>query len=72
MEEFVYNLHHNVLYNLGKKDRATDNNMDKAKAFIERLQMVHQKMQEQLENVKGKYTKRHDKDRGDHKFKFSD
>jgi len=35
VEEFVYHLHHNVLYHLGKKDVVTDSNMDKAKEFIE-------------------------------------
>lgn len=44
MEEFFYHLHHNVLYHLGKKDVATDSNMDKANEFIGRLQMVHQTM----------------------------
>ena len=46
VEEFVYHLHHNVLYHLGKKDVVTDSNMDKAKEFIEWLQMVHQTVQE--------------------------
>lgn len=46
MEEFVYHLHHNLLYHLGKKDVSTDSNMDKAKEFIEKLQMVHQTVQE--------------------------
>ena len=31
VEELVYHLNHNVLYHLGKKDVATDSNMDKAK-----------------------------------------
>ena len=31
VEEFVYHLHHNVLYDLGKKDVSFDSNMDKAK-----------------------------------------
>ena len=35
VEELVYHLHHNVLYHLGKKDVATDDNMEKAKEFIE-------------------------------------
>ena len=72
MEEFVYHLHHNVLYHLGKKDVATNSNIDKVKEFIEQLQMVHQTVQEQLEKVKGKYIERHDKNHGDHKFQFND
>ncbi len=72
VEEFVYHLHHNVLYHLGKKDVATDSNVDKAKEFSERLQMVHQIVQEKLEKFKGKYTERHDKHRADQKFQFSD
>ena len=72
MEEFVYRLHHNVLYHLGKKDVASDSNMEKAKEFIERLQMVHQIVQEQLEKVKGKYTKRHKNHHADHKFQLTD
>lgn len=35
VEEFIYHLHHNVLYHLGKKDVDIDSNMDKAKDFIE-------------------------------------
>lgn len=72
VEEFVYHWRHNVLYHLGKKDVATDSNMDKAKEFIERLQMVHQIMQEQLEKGKGKYKVRHEKHHVDHKFQVSD
>ena len=45
VEEFVYHFHHNVLYHLGKKDVANDNNIHKSKEFIERLQMVHQTVQ---------------------------
>ena len=48
-----------------------DSNMEKAKEFVEKLQMVHQIVQYQLEKVKGKYTKRQDKNHGDHKFQFS-
>ena len=34
VEEFVYHLYHNVLYHIGKKDVATDSNMDKAKSSL--------------------------------------
>lgn len=60
------------LYHLGKNDVTSDSNMDKAKDFIERIQMVHQTMQEQIDKVKGKYIEKHDKNRGDHKIKFND
>lgn len=60
------------MYHLGKKDVANNINMDKAKEFIERIQMVHQTVQEKLKKVKGKYTEMHDKNHGDHKLQFSD
>ena len=72
VEEFVYHLHDNVLYHLSNKDVATDSNMDKAKYFIERLQMVHKTVEEQLEKGKGKYIARHNKHRVHHKFQLSD
>ena len=52
VEENFYHLHHNLLYHLGKKDVVIDGNMDKSKEFIERLQMVHQIVQDQLERAK--------------------
>lgn len=72
VEEFVYYFHHNVMYHLAKKDVATDSNMDKAKELVERLQMVHQTMQGQLEMDKGKYKAKHEKHRVDHNFQVSD
>lgn len=65
-------MNHNVLYHLSKKDVATDSNMEKSKEFIERLQMVHQTVQDQLEKGKGKYKERHDKHRLDENFQVSD
>ena len=72
MEEFVYHLHHNVLYYLGKKDVIIDGNMDKAKEFIKWLQMVHQTVQDQLEKSNEKCKARHEKHCVDHKFQVSD
>lgn len=34
VDEFVYHLHHNVLYHLGKKDVSTNSNMDKPKSSL--------------------------------------
>ena len=42
--------------------------IDKARKFIEKIQLVHQKVQEKLEKSQGKYTTRHDKHHQDHKF----
>ena len=65
-------MHHNVLYHLGKKDVAIYGNMEKAKEFIEQLQMVHHRVQDQLEKGKRKYKARHGKHHVDHKFQVSD
>jgi hypothetical protein len=40
--------------------------IDRAKKFIEQIQLVHQMVQEQLENNQAKYKTRHDKHRVDH------
>ena len=40
--------------------------------FIERIQLVHQAVQEQLEKSQAKYKVRHDKHRVDHHFQIGD
>ena len=40
-----------------------NNDIYKAKKFIEQIQLIHQTVQEQLENIQGKYKARHDKHR---------
>ena len=52
------------------KDVAIDghSDIDKARRFIEQIQLVHQRVQEQLETSQGKYKARHNKHRVDHKF----
>ena len=69
--EFDYHLR-NLQYHLGKKDVVIDGDMDKAKKFIERLQMVLQIVQDQLEKSQGKYKTRYDKNHVDHKFQVGD
>ena len=46
--------------------------MDKAKHFIEQIQLVHQRVQEQLETSKAKYKARHDNHQVDHDFQVGD
>ena len=46
--------------------------IDKARKFIEQIQLVHQKVQEQLQKSQGKYKSRRDKHRQDHKFHVCD
>ena len=46
--------------------------IDKARMFIERIQLIHQQVQEQLEKSQGKYKERHDKHIIDHKFQEGD
>ena len=70
--EFDYHLRHHLLYHIGKKGVAIDDDMDKAKKFIEQFQMVPQTVQDQLEKSQGKYKERHDKHRQDHKFQGGD
>jgi hypothetical protein len=57
-----------------EKDVAIDghSDIDKARMFIERIQLIHQQVQEQLEKSQGKYKERHDKHRVDHKFQEGD
>ena len=47
-------------------------NIDKAWKFIEKIQIIHQQVQEQLEKSERKYKERHDKHRVDHKFQEGD
>ena len=56
------------------KDVSIDGHSDinKAKIFIEQVQLVHQTVQEKLENVQVKYKTRQDKHRVDHKFQVGD
>jgi hypothetical protein len=42
--------------------------IDRAKKFIEKIQLVHQMVQEQLEKKQAKYKTRHDTHRVDHSF----
>jgi hypothetical protein len=46
--------------------------IDRAKKFIEQIQLVHQMVQEQLEKSQAKYKTRHDKHRVDHSFQVGD
>ena len=46
--------------------------INKAHMFIERIQLIHQQVQEQLEKSQGKYKERHDKHIIDHKFQEGD
>jgi hypothetical protein len=56
------------------KDDANDghSDIDKVKKFIEKIQLVHQMVQEQLEKSQGKYKTRHDKHCVDHSFQVGD
>ena len=46
--------------------------IDKAKIFIEQVQLVHHTVQEQLEKGQAKYKTRNDKHRVDHSFQLGD
>ena len=46
--------------------------VDKTLKFIEQIQLVHKKMQEQLESSQVKYKERHEKHRVDHHFQVGD
>ena len=46
--------------------------VDKARNFNEQIQLVHQRLQEQLEKSKAKYKARDDKHRVDHDFQVED
>jgi hypothetical protein len=45
---------------------------DKAKRFIQKIQQVHQVVHEQLEKIQAKYKERHDKHQVDHQFEVGD
>ena len=57
-----------------EKDVVVDGRSDveKEKKFIEKIQLIHQTVQEQLEKSQGKYKARHDKHRVDHQFQVGD
>jgi hypothetical protein len=57
-----------------EKDVSIDghSDIDKARMFIEQIQLIHQQFQEQLETSQSKYKERHDKHRIDHKFQEGD
>jgi hypothetical protein len=55
---------------VSKEDGQDD--VDKAKRFIQRIQQVHQEVQEQLEKSQAKYKVRHDKHQVDHQFQVGD
>ena len=46
--------------------------IEKAQNFIEKIQIIHHQVQEQLEKIQSKYKERHDKHRVDHKFQEGD
>ena len=46
--------------------------IDKAKRFIKKIQLVHQAVQECLEKIQVKYKTRHDKHRVDHNSQVDD
>ena len=56
------------------KDVSIDGHLDidRAKKFIEQIQLVHQMVQEKLEKIQAKYKKRHDKHRVNHSFQVGD
>jgi tagatose-1,6-bisphosphate aldolase non-catalytic subunit AgaZ/GatZ len=56
------------------KDSIVDGHSDAEKhtKLIQKIQLVHQAMQEQLEKSQAKYKARHDKHRFDHHFQVSD
>ena len=46
----------------GRKDGSSGcNDRDKAQQFIQRIQLIHQEVQEQLEKIQARYKARHDK-----------
>ena len=56
------------------KDIAIDghSDVDNATKFIEKIQEIHQAVQEQLERSQAKYKERHDKHRVEHSFQVGD
>ena len=63
-----------MLWVFSKIDVAIDghSDIDKARKFIEKIQMIHQQVQEKLEKSQIKYKERRDKHRFDHKFQERD
>lgn len=57
-----------------EKDVTIDvhSDIDKASKFIERIQLIHHTVQEQLEKSQSSYKERHDKHRVNHKFQVGD
>ena len=57
-----------------EKDVVVDghSDIDRAKKFIEKIKLIHQTVQEQLEKSQGKYKERHDKHCVDHQFQVGD
>lgn len=53
-------------------DIVLHNEEERAKNFIERIRLIHQKVKEQLEKSQAKYKERHDHHRVDHKFQVGD
>ena len=51
---------------------STSKDEDKSRRFIQRVQQVHQAVQEQLEKSQAQYKARHDKHRVDHQFQVGD
>ena len=59
--------------NYGREvDSSASKDEDKARRFIQRVQQVHQAVQEQLEKSQAQYKARHDKHRVDHQFQVGD
>ena len=56
------------------KDVVIDGHSDiyKTRKFIEKIQIIHQQVQEQLEKSQRNYKERHEKHRVDHKFQEGD
>jgi hypothetical protein len=54
----------------GKEEGQDD--VDKDKRFIQKIQHVHQAVQEQLEKIQSKYKAMHEKHRVDHHFEADD
>jgi len=54
------------------EDLVLHNEEERAKNFIERIRLIHQKVKEQLEKSQAKYKERHDRHRVDHKFQVGD
>ena len=49
-----------------------NSDIDKARKFIEKIQIIHQQVQEQLEKSRSKYKEKHEKHRVDHKLQEGD